>query len=103
MLSAEGLGPICGDLMDAVRERDDGRVHDALQRMAGATRGASPREVDEALAQLLPVLATIPFGKGAYLAKMAGAMTYFGTGATGMLTALGTRAAHPRDRAAQFG
>src|SRR5258708_10359173 len=102
MLSAEGLGPICGDLMDAVRERDDGRVHDALQRMAGATRGASPREVDEALAQLLPVLATIPFGKGADLAKLAGAMTDFGTGATVVLPVLVERAAEAMEQAARF-
>jgi len=102
MVSAEGLGPICGDLMDAVRERDDGRVHDALQRMAAATRGASPREVDEALAQLLTVLATIRFGKGADLAKLAGAMTDFGTGATVVLPVLVERAAEAMEQAARF-
>jgi hypothetical protein len=45
MVSADGLGKNCGELIYALGTRDDSRFNKALRRLADAAQQASPAEV----------------------------------------------------------
>jgi hypothetical protein len=96
------LGKHVDELVNAVGNRDDSGFSAALQGIAKATPKARPDEVDAALAELVPVLAGIPFGMGGDLAQIAGSMVDFGTSPAIVLPTLVGRAAEAMEQAARF-
>jgi hypothetical protein len=102
VLFKTNLGKICDELVDAVDRRDEERFTKALERIAAATPTADPAEVQDALVTLEPVLASISFGVGADLVRVAGGMTTFGTDPVMLLPTLVRRAADAMEQAARF-
>jgi hypothetical protein len=96
------LAQSCDALIDAVNRQDVGRLGTALQRLAGSVAGAEPAEVQEALVKLAPVLAEIPYGVGADVARVAGSMAAYGTDPMAILPTLVRRAVDAMEEAARF-
>jgi hypothetical protein len=92
----------CDELIQAVSQRDPERLSKALQRVASAGTTSKPEQVNAAVAKLLPVVETIEYGPGSALAKLAGALTDFGTDVTAALPVLVRRAAEAMELAARL-
>jgi hypothetical protein len=92
----------CDKLIDAVDRQDQKQFHPALERMADAAGKADPAEIQDSLVRLVPVLAQIPLGVGADLAKIAGGMADLGTDPLVVLPTLVERVVDAMQRAARF-
>jgi len=102
MVPVDGLGENCDELIEAVNKRDSRLFSQALEHVAEAAKRASPGEVQDALGRLSPVLAEIPYGVGADLARLAGAMADFATDVGVVLPVLAQRAVDAMEQAARF-
>jgi hypothetical protein len=102
MTSANPLVPICDELDDALAAADQRRFEAAAQSLGAATPGAAPDDVRDAMARLAGILATIRFGRGADLARLAGAMANHGPMPRELLPVLVRRATEVMELAARF-
>ena len=98
-MSANALERFCDEIADSLAASDQQRFVAAARALAMATPQAAPDDVQDALAQLAGILATIPLGRGADLARLAGAMTGSRPAAQG--TAAGSSAARDRGNGAR--
>jgi hypothetical protein len=92
----------CDELIQAVSQRDPERLSRVMQRVASAATISKPEQVNAGVAKLLPVVETIEYGPGADLAKLAGALTDFGSDVTAVLPVLVRRAARAMELAARL-
>ena len=72
------LRRLCDEIVDWLAAGDQQRFVAATQSLATATPQAAPDDVQDAIAHLAGILAAIPLGRGADLARLAGAMTNHG-------------------------
>src|ERR1700743_3233061 len=75
IMSANALRRPLREIVDSLAAGDQQRFVPATRSLATATPQAAPDDVQDAIAQLAGILATIPLGRGADLARLAGAMT----------------------------
>jgi hypothetical protein len=73
-----------------------------MRSLAGATPRAAPDDVQDAMARLAGILATIQFSRGFDLVQLAGAMTNHGPMPRELLPVLVRRATEVMEQAAQF-
>jgi hypothetical protein len=102
MMSANALKRFCDEVADSLAASDQQRFVAAARALATATPQAAPDDVQDALAQLAGILATIPLGRGADLARLAGAMTDHGPLSRELLPVLVRRAIEVMGLAARF-
>jgi hypothetical protein len=102
MMSANALIRFCDELDDSLAAGDQQRFEAATRSLAAATPRAAPDDVQDAMARLAGILATIRFGRGADLARLAGAMTDHGPVPGKLLQVLVRRAAEVMELAARF-
>jgi hypothetical protein len=81
---------------------DQRRFENALKSLAAATQQAPPDDVQDAMARLAGILATIEVGRGPDLAGLVGAMSDFGPMPKELLPVLVRRATEVLELAAQF-
>lgn len=101
-MSANPLSRFCDEITDSLAVGDQQRFEAATRSLAAATPQAAPDDVQDAMAKLAGILATIQFGRGADLARLAGAMTSHGPMPRGLLPVLARRAAEVMEVAARF-
>jgi hypothetical protein len=102
MMPANTLIRFCDEIDDALAARDQQRFEAATRSLAAATPHAAADDVQDAMARLTSILATVRFGQGADLARLAGAMTNHGPMPRELLPVLARRAAEVMELAARF-
>lgn len=102
MTSANPLARICDEIDEALAAADQQRFEAAAQLLGTSTLRAAPDDVQDAMARLAAILATIRFGRGADLARLAGAMTGHGPMPRELLPVLVRRATEVMELAARF-
>jgi hypothetical protein len=88
-------------LLAAIDARDSGGFIDAVSGVGKAVPGATPDEVQAALARLEPAL-SLPFGIAGDLAQLVGGMADYGTDPAVVVPTLVERAAEAMESAARF-
>ena len=101
-MHANALIRFCDEIDDALAAGDQQRFEAATRSLAAATPQAAPDDVQDAMARLVSILATIRFGRGVGLARLTGAMTSHGPMPTGLLPVLARRATEVLELAARF-
>jgi hypothetical protein len=101
-MSANALIRFCDEIDDALAASDQQRFEAATRSLAAATPQAAPDDVQDAMARLAGILATIRFGRGADLARLAGAMTNHDPMPRELLPVLVRRATEVMELAARF-
>lgn len=102
IMSANALRRLCDEIADSLAAGDQQRLVAAIRSLATATPHAAPDDVQDAMAQLAGILATVPLGRGADLARLAGAMTDHGPMPRELLPVLVRRAIEVMELAARF-
>jgi hypothetical protein len=102
MTSANSLNHFCGEIADALAVSDQQRFEAATRSLAAATPQATPDDVQDTLVRLASILATIGFGRGVDLVRLAGAMTNHGPMPTELLPILVRRGIEVMELAAKF-
>jgi len=102
IMSANALRRLCDEIVDSLAAGDQQRFVAATRSLATATPQAAPDDVQDAIGQLAGILATIPLGRGADLARLAGAMTNHGPMPRELLPVLVRRAIEVMGLAARF-
>ena len=102
MMSANALSRFCDEITDSLAAGDQQRFEAATRSLAAATPQAAPDDVQDAMARLADILATIRFSRGADLARLAGAMTSHGPMPRKLLPVLVRRATEVMEVAARF-
>jgi len=102
MMSANALIRFCDEIDDALAASDQQRFEVATHSLAAATPQAAPDDVEDAMAKLASILATVQFGRGVDLAQLAGAMTNHGPMPRELLPVLVRRATEVMELAARF-
>ena len=101
-MSPSTLSLLCDEIDGALAASDPQRFEAAIRSLAAATPQAAPDDVQDALARLASILATIRFGRGVDLAGLAGAMTDYGPLPRELLPVLVRRATEVMELAARF-
>jgi hypothetical protein len=101
-MSANALGRFCDEIADSLAAGDQQRFVTATRALATATPQAARDDLQGAMAQLARILATIPLGCGADLARLAGAMTDRAPMPRELLTVLVRRAIEVMGLVARF-
>jgi len=96
------LTRFCDEIDEALAAGDQQRFEAAMHSLGAATRQAAPDDVQDAMARLASLLATIRFGHGVNLARLAGAMTNHGPMPRDLLPVLARRATEVMELAARF-
>lgn len=102
MMSANALSRFCDEIADSLAVGDQQRFEAATRSLAAATPQAAPDDVQDAMARLAVILATIRFGRGVDLARLAGAMTSHGPMPRELLPVLVRRATEVMELAGRF-
>jgi hypothetical protein len=92
MTYANSLGALSEELIWSLDANDAQGFNEALRRLSTDTPQATPQEVQGAVDRVAQVLATIPFGMGTDLVKVAGSMADYCPDITGLLAVLARRA-----------
>ena len=101
-MPANPLSRFCDEIAAALASSDQHRFEAAMRSLAAATPRAAPDDVQDAVARLAGILATIQFSRGVDLVQLAGAMTDYGPMPGELLPVLVRRAAEAMEQAAQF-
>jgi hypothetical protein len=102
IMAANALIRWCDEIDEALAAGDQERFEAATRSLGAATLRAAPDDVQDAMARLAGILATIRFGRGTDLARLAGAMTSHGPMPRELLPVLVRRAAEVMEVAARF-
>jgi hypothetical protein len=102
MMSVNALSRFCDEITDALAASDQQRLAAATRSLAAATPQAAPDDVQDAMARLARILATIRFDRGVDLVRLVGAMTDYGPLPRELLPVLVRRATEVMELAARF-
>lgn len=91
-----------GEALSAIDNEDDERLYAALRGMAETTPRTEPDQVRAALGRLVPALERIPFGIGADLVQLTGAMAGYASDPAVVVPVLVRRATEALEQAARF-
>jgi hypothetical protein len=102
MISRKSIVKAAHETVDAVHERSQSAFIKSLQALGDAFGTASPVECQEALMVLLPLVETLPLGRGAPIPGIVGTLAAAGTDPLKPLPSLVERAASAMESAKRF-